>query len=162
MPTIDNGKHKRGLTYIASDLSSANLFAFVDSSFPNNDDMTSQIDFCVVIANKSFNGNYFDIRGNLIHWSSKKCKRSSRSILAAEIYGMVKGVDIWIAINTSIDKIINILGLKGLDIIFATYSESLYDCLIKLGDTSEKKLEIDVITLSKSYEGRELHFIVTG
>ena len=37
-----------------------------------------------------------------------------------------------------------------------TDSYSLYECLVKLGTTKEKRLMIDIITLRQSYERREL------
>jgi hypothetical protein len=37
-----------------------------------------------------------------------------------------------------------------------TDSKSLYDCLVKLGITQEKRLMIDVLCLHQSYERREI------
>jgi len=37
-----------------------------------------------------------------------------------------------------------------------TDSYSLYECLVKLGTTKEKRLMIDIIALRQSYERREL------
>ncbi|EKD13313.1 polyprotein [Drepanopeziza brunnea f. sp. 'multigermtubi' MB_m1] len=40
--------------------------------------------------------------------------------------------------------------------IIATDSYLLYECLIKLGTTKEKRLIIDVIALRQSYERKEI------
>jgi hypothetical protein len=40
--------------------------------------------------------------------------------------------------------------------ILLTASRSLYDCLVKLGTTSEKRLMIDLMCLRQSYERREI------
>jgi hypothetical protein len=73
------------------------LFVFIDGSFANNKDFSSQIGYVMILANENetptANGNpngidRFTIKGNLIHYSSTKCKRVTRSVLASEIYGM--------------------------------------------------------------------------
>jgi hypothetical protein len=88
-------------------LATAKLFVFVDSSFANNKDLSSQIGYVIILANKIARLDEFIIRGNLIHWNSTKSKRVTRSILASEIYSMIAGVDIIYAIG-SILKLITI------------------------------------------------------
>jgi hypothetical protein len=79
------------------------LFVFVDGSFANNKDFSSQIGYLIILANETTNGiDEFIIKGNLIHYSLTKSKRVTRSILVSEIYGMVGGVDMVIVINTTI------------------------------------------------------------
>jgi hypothetical protein len=43
------------------------LFAFVDASFANNKDISSQIGYVIVLGNKVANNASFTIRGNIIH-----------------------------------------------------------------------------------------------
>jgi hypothetical protein len=79
------------------------LFIFIDGSFVNNKDLSSQLDYKIIFINESYDDdNSFIIRGNLIYWSNTKSKRVIRSVLISEIYGMVKGVDIILAINSMI------------------------------------------------------------
>jgi hypothetical protein len=149
----------RGLSYVPLDLATAKLFVFVDGSFANNKDLSSQLGFLIILANESANENEFNefaIRGNLIHWSSTKSKRVTRSVLASEIYGMVSGVDMAIALGTTIKLITDRLELPAIPIIACTDSYSLYECLVKLGTTKEKRLMIDIMALRQSYERREL------
>jgi hypothetical protein len=80
----------------------------------------------------------------------------TRSVLASEIYGMVGGVDMAIAISTTIAMITDQLELPKLLTIVCTDSYLLYDCLVKLGTTTEKRLMIDIMALRQSYERREL------
>jgi hypothetical protein len=40
--------------------------------------------------------------------------------------------------------------------IICTDSYSLYECLVKLGTTREKRLMIDIMALRQSYENREI------
>jgi hypothetical protein len=92
------------------------LFIFVDGSFANNKDFSSQIRYVMILANENktptANGNpnrtdRFIIKGNLIHYSSTKCKRVTRSVLASEIYGIVGGVNMAVAVNTTIKMIMD-------------------------------------------------------
>ncbi|KAI0995221.1 hypothetical protein K3495_g12962 [Podosphaera aphanis] len=146
----------RGLKYVPLDLSKAKLFVFVDGSFANNKDYSSQIGYEIILANERAGDKYFEITGNLVHYSSTKSKRVTRSVLASEVYGMVAGVDMAISINTTITKILEQLNMESLPLIVCTDSFSLYDCLVKLGTTREKRLMIDIIAIRQSYEKREL------
>jgi hypothetical protein len=146
----------RGLLYMPIDLNTAKIFVFVDGSFANNKDFSSQLGYEIIIANESTGENDFTIYGNLIHWSSTKSKRVTRSVLASEIYGMVSGVDSAIAIGTTLKMITDRLKLPTIPIIVCTDSYSLYECLVKLGTTKEKRLMIDIMALRQSYKRREL------
>jgi hypothetical protein len=147
----------RGIRYVALDLTCTKLFVFVDGSFANNKDLSSQIGHLIILANETPTGrDEFEIKGNLIHYSSTKSKRVTRSVLASEIYGMVGGVDMAIAINTTIKMITEQLDLPQTPIVVCTDSYSLYECLVKLGTTKEKRLMIDIMALRQSYERREI------
>ncbi|XMA09892.1 hypothetical protein WAI453_002683 [Rhynchosporium graminicola] len=148
----------RGIKYIDLDLSTAKIFVFVDGSFANNKDLSSQLGYLITISNESsiVERDQFIMRGNLIHASSTKSKRVTRSSLASEVYGMVAGVDMAIAINTTITKIMAQLDLPPLPLIVCTDSYSLYECLVKIGTTKEKRLMIDIMALRQSYQRREI------
>ncbi|EED18954.1 hypothetical protein TSTA_126620 [Talaromyces stipitatus ATCC 10500] len=146
----------RGIKYIPLDLSNVKIFVFVDGSFANNKDFSSQIGYVIILANESSTGDEFEITGNLTHYSSTKSKRVTRSVLASEIYGMVGGVDMAISIGTTINMITRQLDLPNVPIVVCTDSYSLYECLVKLGTTKEKRLMIDIMALRQSYERREL------
>jgi hypothetical protein len=57
----------RGITYILLELATAKLFVFVNSSFANNKDLSSQIGYVIILANKITGLDEFIIRGNLIY-----------------------------------------------------------------------------------------------
>ncbi|KAI1006735.1 hypothetical protein K3495_g1489 [Podosphaera aphanis] len=151
----------RGIRYVPLKLDTVKIFVFVDGSFANNQDLSSQLGYLIIMANEIDNhdSGYFDIHGNLIHWSSVKSKRVTRSVLASEIYGMVNDVDMAIAINTTMEIIMNQLSLIAIPIIVCTDSFSLYQCLVKLGTTNEKRLMIDIMALRQFNERRELQEI---
>lgn len=97
-----------------------------------------------------------EITGNIINYSSTKCKRVTRSVLASELYGTVQGIDNGITLGTTLNMIMKQLGYADIPIVVCTDSRSLYDCLVKLGTTTEKRLMIDIMSIRESYERREL------
>jgi hypothetical protein len=105
----------------------------------------------IIIANETktiyTRNNEFTIKENLIYYSFTKTKRVTWSVLASEIYSIVEGVDMAIAINTTIKMITEQLGFPQTLIVVYTDLYSLYECLVKLGTTQEKRLMIDIIAL---------------
>jgi hypothetical protein len=89
----------RKLTYILLDVLTAKLFVFVDGSFANNKNYSSQIRYEIIFANEIIKIDEFIINGNLIYWSSTKSKRVTKNVLTLEIYGMVGGVNMSFAIG---------------------------------------------------------------
>ncbi len=148
----------RGLCFKAIDLSTTKLFVFVDRSFANNKDLSSQIGYVIIFANEysHANTNEFTIEGNIIHWSLTKYRRVTQSILASEIYGMVNEFDLGFVIKQTLATICKRIDLAKVPLILYTNSYSLYQCLVQLGTTSEKRLIIDIMALKQSYEGREI------
>jgi hypothetical protein len=57
----------RGIKYITIDLLTVKLFVFVDRSFTNNKDFSSQIGYKIILANESAQNKEFEITRNLIH-----------------------------------------------------------------------------------------------
>ena len=153
---IDNAE--RGLRFIQLDLKKTALYVFVDGSFANNKDLSSQIGFIIVFGNERAldQKNTFQLRGNILHWGSTKCKRVTRSVLASEIYGMAGGFDAAYVLKTTITSILQRLDLPPCKMVVCTDSLSLYQCLVQLGTTTEKRLMIDIMALRESYEGREI------
>jgi hypothetical protein len=136
----------RGLTFVPLDINSLNLVIFTDASFANNKDLSSQIGYVIVLTDQNQTAN-------IIHWSSIKCKRVTRSVLASELYALAHGFDIGAVIKSTIQ---NILRINQLPMVLCTDSKSLYDCLVKLGTTQEKRLMVDLMCLRQSYERREI------
>ncbi|KAF1973711.1 hypothetical protein BU23DRAFT_580194 [Bimuria novae-zelandiae CBS 107.79] len=87
--------------------------------------------FVLILVNELTNvENTFLIRGNMIYYSLTKCKRVIRSVLASEIYSMVNGFDIGIAIATTLRMITERLSIAPVPLVICTNSYSLYECLI--------------------------------
>jgi len=126
----------RGLKYVKLDKKSLRLYAFTDASFANNKDLSSQIGYILVLADSTN-------KANIIHWTSIKCKRVTRSVLASELYAIVTGFDIGAAIKATVEQLLQI----ELPLILCIDSRSLYDCFVKLGTTREKRLIVNIIYL---------------
>ena len=47
-------------------------------------------------------------------------------------------------------------GLDAIPAVVCTDSFSLYECMVKLGTTKEKRLMIDIMAIRQSYERREI------
>ncbi|XP_044724105.1 polyprotein [Hirsutella rhossiliensis] len=136
----------RGLTYKPIDLATAKLMVFTDGSFANNKDLSSQLGFVIALVNETnHKEKQFEISGNIVHWSSTKCKRVTRSVLASEIYGMANGFDIGISLAMTMKIITERLNLPPIPLI-----------VFKLGTTKGKRLMIDIMALRQSYEKREI------
>lgn len=77
-------------------------------------------------------------------------------MLALEIYIIAYRVDITIAIRDTINIIIERLSLSKVLVIVYIDSRSLYDYLVKLRTTKEKRLIINIIALREVYKRSEL------
>jgi hypothetical protein len=147
---MENGG--KGLTFVKL-TGKLRLIVFTDSSFANNADYSSQIGYITVLADDNDNCN-------IIHWSSVKCKRVTRSVLASELYAMVHGFDTACVLKDTLDKITQTTAIPPIPIVICIDSFSLYDCLVKLGTTYEKRLMIDIMAIRQSYERREIAEVV--
>jgi hypothetical protein len=71
------------------------------------------------------------------------CKRVTKSVLASKLFRITHGFNIAAAAKSTINLILNI----NILLVLATNSKSLYNCLVKLRTTQEKRLIIDIICL---------------
>ena len=65
---------------------------------------------------------------------------------------MAHSFNIGATIKATVELQLNI----SLPLILCTDSKSIYECLVKLGTTQEKRLMIDIMCLRQSYERREI------
>ncbi len=134
----------RELNFVSLNINSLKLMIYIDASFANVN-LHSQIDYVICLID--------DLnKANIIHWFSTKCKRVIRSVLTTELYVMIHEFDSDSVIKLIIERILNIF----LSMILLTDSRSLYDCLVKLEITIEKRLMMNLMYLRQSYERREI------
>jgi hypothetical protein len=76
-----------------------------------------------------------------------------RSVFVVELYAMIHEFDVDSVLKSILTKM---LGLGLISLILVIDFKSLYDCLIRLKITVEKRLMIDVMALRQSYERREI------
>ena len=112
------------LRYIKLGQDTLQLVVFTDFSFANNKNMSSKIGYIICLVDVTN-------KANIIHWSSIKCKKVTRSVLVAKLYGITHRFDIGAVIKAILGKILG----SAVPLILYTDSKSLYDCLIKLGTT---------------------------
>ncbi len=139
---IDN--HSRDLRYVKLDSTKLQLMIFTNSFFANNRDLFSQIDYVICLVDSK--------HANIVHWSSVKCKRVIRSVLAAELYALVHDFDLDVVLKATLSAILD----RFVFLVLCTDFKSLYDCLVKLDTTQKKRLMIDVMSLRQSYERRKI------
>lgn len=65
-------------------MDSLEVTLFTDAAFANREDQTSQIGFLIILNDK--NGSC-----NIVHYGSQKCRRVTRSVMAAGILGLITG-----------------------------------------------------------------------
>ncbi len=75
-----------------------------------------------------------------------------KSVLVAERYVMTNDFDIESMIKSTMKRILNVF----IFLILLIDSRSLFDCLIKLETTLEKRFMIDLMCLRQLYERREI------
>jgi hypothetical protein len=127
------------------------VVVFSDASFANAGGYKSQLGFVICIVDDANNAN-------IVHFGSSKCKRVTRSVMAAELHGLVLGFDNAFVVRQMVSEI------SGREIPIDAYidSKTVFDTITKLGTTLEKRLQIDAAALQESHlkgELRSLYWI---
>jgi hypothetical protein len=139
---IDN--YFRDINYVKLDSTKFRLMIFTNSSFANNRDLFSQIDYVTCLTNSK--------HVNIVHWSSIKCKRVTRNVLAAELYALAHDFDLDVVFKATLSAILD----RFVSLIFCIDSKSLYDYLIKFDTTQKKRFMINVMSFRQSYKRRKI------
>ncbi len=137
-----------GLTYKALDLDTCRLCLFTDASFANSKNFKSQIGFLLALVD----GNNV---ANILHYGSSRCQRVTRSVMAAEIHGLLYGFDNALITKHLLRELIN----KDFDIHTYVDSKTLFNVVAKDAKTLEKRLQIDVWSIRESLKNGELKLL---
>lgn len=138
-----------GLRFVAIDQATKRIAVFPDASFASNADLTCQLGFVITIADAKNNAN-------IIHYSSFKSKRVTRSVIAADLYALAHAFDI----GSTICQTITVLYGKPRPMTVYTDSKRLYDGILGANATAEKRLLIDLSLLRQAYELHEIVEVV--
>lgn len=137
-----------GLTFIPLERSSLRLALFTDASFANADRYKSQIG-CVVLLVDSNNN------ANIIHYGSSRCKRVTRSVMAAELHALVYGFDQAFVVRAVLEELLG----QSIQIDGYIDSRTVFNVVAKSSATLEKRLQIDAHALRESHEKGELRYL---
>lgn len=131
---------KRGILHRQLEYASLLPVAYDDGSFSNNDDKSSQLgylsfltdrhDVCTILRHRSFN-----------------IRRTTRSILSAEVMASAEAFDCAFALQRELDNMFR----KRLRHTIYTDSRSLFDVTTRNSSTAERNLTIDVGAARQSY-----------
>jgi hypothetical protein len=134
-----------GLTFVPLDLDSVRVAVFTDASFANCDDYKSQLGFVICMKDKTD-------AANIVHFGSSKCRRITRSVMAAELHGLVMGFDHAFMVASILQDILQ----REIAIDGYIDSKTVFDTVTRLASTMEKRLQIDVAGLQESHMKGEL------
>ncbi len=136
---------QQGLNFIKLDLESCRLALFTDSSFANGSNFKSQLGFIILLVDKFNNCN-------ILHYGSNRCKRVTRSVMAAEIHALIYGFDSAYITKSMMEEILN----REIDIEAYVDSRTTFNVIARSAPTLEKRLQIDVFGIRESHEKGEL------
>jgi hypothetical protein len=133
------------LCYPKLDLKTLCIVVYTDSSFANNDDLSTQIRHIAVLADGSESCC-------VLSYSSRKSRRVVRSSLAGETLAMSEGFDTAFILRHDLQE------MTGLDIqlLIMTDSKSLFDIITRRQHTTEKRLMVDIAAIREGFSRREI------
>jgi len=134
-----------GLRFVPLDVETLRISMFTDASFANAANYKSQIGFVLVLTDASN-------RANIIHFGSSRCKRATRSVMAAEIHALVYGFDNGYVAQNFLSEILD----QNVPIDGFVDSRTVFNVVAKQSSTLEKRLQIDVFALRESNTRGEL------
>jgi Reverse transcriptase (RNA-dependent DNA polymerase) len=129
------------LLYPRLDLDTLKLVAYTDSSFSNNEDLSSQLGYIIFLS---------DSTGACqpLYYSSHKSKRVTRSVLGGEVMAFADGVDMAVMLKHDIERMLD----RTIPIQVFTDSLSLFDVITRSTTTVEKRLMIDIAAAKEAYK----------
>lgn len=96
-----------------------------------------------------------DERANIVHYGSKKCRRITRSVMAAELPAMVTGLDQALVVKALVEELVG----KALPSNVYMYSRTTLSCVAGNAPALEKSTQINVATVRESYAREEMRFV---
>ena len=119
---------------------SLRIVVYCDASFANNDDMSSQMGYIVFLTDAQN-------RCAPLSYKSIKCKRVTRSVLAAEAIAFAEGFDQGYALKCNLKELLG----TNVPLTLMTDSKTLFDVITKASYTREKRILIDLASVREGY-----------
>eukprot|EP00171_Calliarthron_tuberculosum_P005221 IDg5221t1 len=132
--------HEICLQYPKLDLETLKMVVYADASFNNAKGNRSQLGYIVTLADKTGNCS-------ILHYSSYKSSRVTRSSMAGETLAFVDAFDQAYILRHDLDRILN----QFIPVIMLTDSEILFKVLTRARCTTEKRLMVDISATRQAY-----------
>lgn len=94
-----------------------------------------------------------EVRANIVHYGSSRCKRVTRSVMEAEVHAFILSFDQAFVLRDQQSEMIG----RDIDISAYVYSKTLFDTVAKGGTITDKRLLIDIWALREGYVNGELN-----
>lgn len=140
-----NQSSGEGLTFVKLDRNSLRLLLFTDAAFANNSDLCSQMGYILLLADASN-------KCNIVHYGSLRCRRVTRSVMAAELLSLVYGFDSAYIVKHTLDSCLK----EKIPLHVYTDSRTVFNTIAKTSSTLEKRLQIDAHSLRQSHKNGEI------
>lgn len=134
-----------GLTFAPLDISSIRIVVHSDAAFANAEGLKSQLGFMILMVDDQGTGN-------IEHFGSRRCTRVTRSVIAAELLGLILGFDNAMFIKKMVTGILG----RDISIDAMVDSQYIFDVISRLSTTTEKRLTIEVFSLQEAHRHGEL------
>ena len=133
------------LNFVNIDLNSMRLILFTDAAFANTKGLGSQVGFVLVLADATG-------KCNILHYGSATCRRVTRSVMAAELLGLVYGYDNAFIVKHTLESCF------GTKIRMDAYvdSRTVFNTVAKGKGTLEKRLQIDAFAIREAHRKGDL------
>ena len=134
-----------GLKYCKLNPDTVEQYLFTDASFGNAENGASQVGFVLCLVDGNTNAN-------ILHYGSQRCRRVTRSAMAAEILSLGYGFDQAIFARSILEELLG----RSIKLHALIDSRTVFNTVTKGGPTLERRIQIDAHALRQSHERGEL------
>lgn len=128
------------MSFVRLDHESVKIVVITYASFGNEKVLQSQLGFLILLCDEQGNAN-------IVHNGSRRCKRVTRYVMAAEIHSLVIVFDYEFVIRDMVEDMLD----KRVPLEAHVDSNTVFDVVAEDGDTTEKRLRINIFPLKESY-----------
>ncbi|KAA8492079.1 Copia protein [Porphyridium purpureum] len=120
------------------------LRVYSDAAFGNNEDLSSQVGYCVILCDN--NGT-----GVPLLWTSKKTRRIVRSVLGAEVLALSDALDAGLYVKALLHSL-----KQQVELHLFTDSKCIFDSVTTSRVTTEKRLALDLAVIREAFQRQEI------